>query len=101
MDDILQADVGQISTLGVNGVGPIHDEIHRMVDGLSEKKALVVKQLLEVLLDQDWDSEPLTATDLADIAEARTAHKRGESIPLQDLERELDGLNAEEDRRRD
>lgn len=72
-------------------MNPIRDEIHRLVDILPEKKALVVKQLLEVLIEghEDVDPEPLTPEELAEVKEAEARMDRGEYVDWEDAKKEL------------
>lgn len=78
------------------------EELHRLIDEIPDHQTHLAKRLLEALLqEEDIDSEPLTPKDLEDIKEAEAAFALGEFVTLEELERELDQMDAEEDARRD
>lgn len=72
-------------------MGKVHEELHRLVDYLPEEQAGVVKRLVELLIEKDdIDPDPLTPEEEAALQRAREQVARGETVPLEDLERELD-----------
>lgn len=69
----------------------IHDDLQRLVNLLPEQQAIIVKQLIELLIDKgDSDSEPLSPAELAALERGKEQAARGETISLEELERELD-----------
>lgn len=69
----------------------IHDDLQRLVNLLPEEQAIVVKQLVELLIEKgDIDSEPLSPSELSALERGKEQAAKGETISLEDLERELD-----------
>ena len=69
----------------------IHDDLQRLVNLLPEQQAIIVKQLIELLIDKgEMDSEPLSPAELAALERGKEQAARGETISLEELERELD-----------
>lgn len=72
-------------------VSKIHETLHRLVDVLPEREAFLAKRLLEVLLDEaEEDIEPLSPEQQAALERGREQAARGETIRLEELEKELD-----------
>ncbi len=68
------------------------DHLHRMIDAVPDDQVeQVARKMAELIVPDDEDA--LTADDACAVADARAEDKRGESIPLKDLLREL---NSEE-----
>lgn len=69
----------------------IHDDLQRLVNLLPEEQAVVVKQLVELLIEKgDIDSDPLSPAELAALERGKEQAAKGDTISLEDLERELD-----------
>lgn len=77
--------------MGVAIVSKIHDDLQRLVNLLPEQQAVIVKQLVELLIEKgDIDSEPLSPAELAALGRGQEQAARGETISLEELERQLD-----------
>lgn|GEM_PF-4519406 len=69
----------------------IHDDLQRLVNLLPEEQAVVVKQLVELLIEKgDIDSEPLSPVEVSTLERGKEQAAKGETISLEELERELD-----------
>lgn len=62
--------------------------LHRMIDAVPDDQVEQIARTIAELIVPD-DEDALTADDACAVAEARAEYKRGESIPLEDLMREL------------
>ncbi len=66
------------------------DDLHTLLDAIPEDRLADIREALTrladpvllALLTAPEDDEPVTAEDLAALAEARAARERGETVPL-------------------
>ena len=70
------------------------EKLHKLLDQLSDDVLPAVADYLEAVSagcppDDPWDDEPVTAEDLAAIAEGRAAFERGEYITDTELRARL------------
>lgn len=70
--------------------GNIHEDLRRLVGLLPERQAVIIKQLVEMLIeDTEEDTEPLTAEERAALERGREQAARGETVKLEALAKEL------------
>lgn len=68
-----------------------HDDLHRLIDALPERHALLAKRLLEVLLDEaPEDTEPLSPEERAALNTGQEQVAREETIKWKALKEELE-----------
>ena len=73
------------------------DKLRERVEALSEEEAVETLRLLDMrtdpmvaaFLDAPEDDEPLTAEEQAALEESGAEHRRGESVPLDEIRHEF------------
>lgn len=73
------------------------EELHRLIDRLSDEQVQLLADVLPSIVIP-VDDEPLTPEDMQAIQEAREEFERGESIPLDQLLRDMDDEEMEDRR---
>ena len=68
-----------------------NDELERLMQQLNGKNKVVAESFLAWLLEKQMDEEDdiLNAEDISAIEQARLEYKKGETVSLEDVKREL------------
>jgi hypothetical protein len=84
----------------MNGLTKVKEDLHRLVDELPDEEVHPAKRYLEylrnmgdpayrVFIEAPIDDEPLTPGEIKAIKEGREAYLRGETIPAEEIKRQL------------